>query len=73
VQFTLAKLCHYFGDLLLGLGLHLPRPDFMCVAVRWPLTGNLGLPTATMMVTGTPFLGGAFDGALGLPYIIIFP
>jgi hypothetical protein len=30
------------------------------------------LPTATMMVTGTPFLGGAFDGVLGLPYIMIF-
>jgi hypothetical protein len=48
----------------------------MWVAVRWPLTGNLGLPTATMMVTGTPFLSfGALGilGALELPYIMVFP
>jgi hypothetical protein len=46
----------------------------MLVAARWPFIGSLGLPTATMMVTGTPFLDfGALDifGALELSYIIV--
>jgi hypothetical protein len=70
VQFTLAKLCHHFGN----FGFHFLRV-IMLVAARWPFTGSLGFPTATMMVTGTPFLDfGALDilGALELPYIMIF-
>jgi hypothetical protein len=58
---------------------HLPRPVFfiMLVAVRLPRTGiDLGLPTATIMVTGIPlaFLGILELVILGdLLYIMLFP
>jgi hypothetical protein len=64
VQFALAKLSHYFADLLLGFGFHhLPLEDFfiMLVAVRPPRSGIpriFGLPTAIIIANG--IAAGAF-------------